>query len=697
MSLPPLTLRLRIVLCFAAVVVGLVVGMSWLFVHSQQAALSKLAAENSKLARSAADQQSAALDAALNDQIEASETELDTKARSLARLLADLAPTALLTFDTNALISLCKQATRDPDIERCIFFDPQGRKIAADEKAHAGRPAFKSGDTGLIAADVLQNRQKVGQIVLVVSFASAKEEGRKLEAGYADLQTTMNNVRAAMQNDLQKHSQSQVTRARWLGVEAGIGAMILGLLSALWISGTVTRSLRDAVVVFRKVEGGDLTPRITVSSRDEIGEMAHALNQTLDGLQRESLERSRVEEELRASKYAAEASSRAKSEFLANMSHEIRTPLNGVIGMTDLALETELSVEQKEYLDTVKLSADSLLGVINDILDFSKIEAGRIELDKADFNLRDCLETTLKTLALRADEKGLELLCEIAPEVPEVVEGDSGRLRQVLVNLVGNAIKFTDTGEIAVRVELEAREGTACICRFTVADTGIGIPEDKRESIFDPFSQADTSTTRKYGGTGLGLTISTRLVEMMGGKIWVESELGRGSQFHFTVRLAAADAKEIRLGTIAPAELLRGVRVLVVDDNRTNCRILEGMLNRWEMKPITVNGGASALTLLSAAREAGGPFGLILTDMHMPDMDGFAFVEQVRQRPELATATIMMLTSAGHRGDAARCQELGVSAYLLKPIRQSELREAVARVLGAREHDGVSLLITRFS
>jgi HAMP domain-containing protein len=350
MSLPPLTLRLRIVLCFAAVVVGLVVGMSWLFVHSQQAALSKLAAENSKLARSAADQQSAALDAALNDQIEASETELDTKARSLARLLADLAPTALLTFDTNALISLCKQATRDPDIERCIFFDPQGRKIAADEKAHAGRPAFKSGDTGLIAADALQNRQKVGQIVLVVSFASAKEEGRKLEAGYADLQTTMNNVRAAMQNDLQKHSQSQVTRARWLGVEAGIGAMILGLLSALWISGTVTRSLRDAVVVFRKVEGGDLTPRITVSSRDEIGEMAHALNQTLDGLQRESLERSRVEEELRASKYAAEASSRAKSEFLANMSHEIRTPLNGVIGMTDLALETELSVEQKEYL-----------------------------------------------------------------------------------------------------------------------------------------------------------------------------------------------------------------------------------------------------------------------------------------------------------------------------------------------------------
>jgi CheY-like chemotaxis protein len=230
-----------------------------------------------------------------------------------------------------------------------------------------------------------------------------------------------------------------------------------------------------------------------------------------------------------------------------------------------------------------------------------------------------------------------------------------------------------------------------------VADTGIGIPQSKRESIFEPFSQADTSTTRKYGGTGLGLTISTRLVRMMGGKIWVESEAGRGSQFHFTIRLGGADAKEIKLGTIAPAELLRGVKVLVVDDNRTNCRILEGMLGRWQMTPISVNGGASALTLLTAAREAGEPFGLILTDMHMPDMDGFALVEQIRQRPELATATIMMLTSAGHRGDAARCQELGVSAYLLKPIRQSELREAVARVLGAREHDGAIPLITRFS
>jgi CheY-like chemotaxis protein len=367
------------------------------------------------------------------------------------------------------------------------------------------------------------------------------------------------------------------------------------------------------------------------------------------------------------------------------------------MGMTDLLLETRLTREQREYLETVKLSSDSLLTVINDVLDFSKIEAGKIDMEAIDFNLRDCLESTLKTLALRADEKGLELLCEVGPDVPEMMQGDSSRLQQILTNLVGNAIKFTDKGEVAVKVQVQTENGPYRLLHFTVLDTGIGIAEDKRGSIFAPFAQADSSTTRKYGGTGLGLTISARLVAMMSGTLWVESELGRGSQFHFTAQMKATDAEKIKVSRAAPPEVLRGVKVLIVDDNRTNRRILEGMLGLWEMKAVSVESGEEALAQLSAAGETGVPYCLILADMHMPKMDGFALVERIRQRPELSTAMIMMLTSAGHRGDAARCQELGVAAYLLKPIRRSELREAIARVLGAGEKTGAIPLITRHS
>jgi len=409
------------------------------------------------------------------------------------------------------------------------------------------------------------------------------------------------------------------------------------------------------------------------------------------GISRDISAQKQIEAEMVKARIQAEAASKAKSEFLANMSHEIRTPLNGVIGMTELALGTELTPEQREFLETVKISADSLLDVLNDILDFSKIEVGKVELESIDFDVRECIEATLRTLVLRAEEKGLELLCDIAPELPTIIRGDSTRLRQILSNLVGNAIKFTSEGQVVVTVEVERQDGADRVLHFTVSDTGIGIPKEKQALIFDAFTQADASTTREFGGTGLGLTITSRLIEMMGGKIWVESEPGTGSEFHFTVRVGvgATPASQAQAGL--PDGQLRGARVLVVDDNQTNRRILERLLVRWGMHAVCVESGQKALDELNSALASGNAYRLILTDKHMPNMDGFTLVEQIRNTPSLDTATIMMLSSAGSRGDMARCQQLGLSASLTKPVRQNELRDAIARALDRRGvHSGAS-------
>ncbi len=428
---------------------------------------------------------------------------------------------------------------------------------------------------------------------------------------------------------------------------------------------------------FVRKDGSHVWAYLTVSLQRDAGNPAYCI-----AIVQNISERKRLEEELRQAKEAAEAANRAKDEFLANVSHEIRTPMNAILGMTELVLDTPLTEDQRQCLKTVKSGADNLLGMINDLLDFSKIEAGKLELDPVDFSLRTVLGEALRVLAVRAHKKGLELVSHVQPDVTDALIGDAGRLRQVLLNLVGNAIKFTEEGEVVVRTEVAAepaQEGKVKL-RFTVTDTGIGISHDKQETIFRAFEQEDTSTTRKYGGTGLGLTIASRLVALMGGTIEVQSELGRGSTFAFTACFARQPHPP-EANAVPPHALLYNLPVLVVDDNATNRRLLEECLRDWQMEPAVVGDGMAAMDALWHRAVTGRPYALVLLDARMPDTDGLTVAAMIRERAELAATRIILLTSGERPGDALRLRELRIDAHLLKPVEHDELLETIYRVM----------------